>query len=150
MSSLLEALKTEYDLCINHPSEYQSLVNSISDLFSFKGERRIIADYCPVRIVGKYSTAPIILFGLSPGIDAKLSPLEDEEARKSWEHYIRLYFNFFEFPQFWIKSPYYVAIGHSVSGLTNNECMSKPELLDFLPLQCRTNSLSFFKPIVSA
>jgi hypothetical protein len=51
MTGLLEALKAGYDLCINHPSEYQSLVNSISDLFSLKGERRFIADYCPGRIV---------------------------------------------------------------------------------------------------
>jgi hypothetical protein len=49
------------------------------------------------------------MFGLNPGIDAKLSPLEDKEARKSWEHYIRLYVNFYEFPQFRIRSPYYVA-----------------------------------------
>ena len=130
MTRLLEAIKEEYNLCINHPSEYQSQVNSISDLFILKGEDRFRADYCPVRVVGKYNDAPFIMFGLNPGIDARLSPLEDEEARKSWEHYTRLYFNFFEFPQFWIKSPYYVAIGHLVSGLTNDESTPKPKLLD--------------------
>ena len=52
MTSLLDVLKAEYDLCVNHPTEYD-----ISDLFSLRGDRRLISDYCPVRIVGKYDTA---------------------------------------------------------------------------------------------
>ena len=67
MTNLLEALKAEYDLCINHHSECLDLVNSISDLFSLKGEGRFISDYCPVRIVGKYCSAPFVTFALNPG-----------------------------------------------------------------------------------
>jgi hypothetical protein len=88
-----------------------------------------IADYCPVRIVGKYDTAPFVMFALNPG-GTMIRKAEDEEARKSWEHYLRLYANWFKFPQYWIKSPYYVALGHLLRGLTNNDSMQPTELFD--------------------
>jgi len=130
--NLLEELKSEYDLCINNPSEYQRKVDSISDLFFLKGKRRLKWNYCPVRVFGKYPSAPFVMFGINPGIFQKDSPLEDAEARKSWRHYQNLYLNFYgTFYHFWIKSPYYSAMSHLVAGLSDDhQNKSRWELFD--------------------
>jgi hypothetical protein len=134
---LLKELRTDYNLCIDNPREYHRKVDSISDLFFLKGEDRLKAEYCPVRIVGKYQITPFVMFGLNPGISKTQSPLEDQEARKSWSHYLNLYHNFYGpcFSHFWIRSPYYTALYHLITGLSNNYFnedgnKQKPELLD--------------------
>jgi hypothetical protein len=54
-------------------------------LFSLKGRQRLKGDYCPVYIIGKYETSPFIMWGIIPGFKSKNSPVEDKDARKSWQ-----------------------------------------------------------------
>jgi hypothetical protein len=94
---LLEEIRAEYDLCINNPYEYQRKVDSISDPFSLKGRQGLKGDNCPVYVIGKYDTSPFVMFGINPGYSQKNNPVEDMEARKSWEDYQNLYLNFFRY-----------------------------------------------------
>jgi hypothetical protein len=94
---LLDEIKAEYDLCINNPYEYQKKVDSISDLFSLKGKNRLKGSYCPVYVFGRYQSTPFVMLGINPGFSSRNSPVEDKEARKSWEDYQNLYLNFFRY-----------------------------------------------------
>jgi hypothetical protein len=93
--NLLEEIKADYDLCINNPQEYQMKVDSISDLSSLKGRQRLKGDNCPVYVFGKYETSRFVMFGINPGYSSKNNPVEEMEARKSWQDYQNLYLNFF-------------------------------------------------------
>jgi hypothetical protein len=73
--NLLEEIRAEYDLCINNPHEYQKKVDSISDLFSLIGKQRLKGEYCPVYVVGRYQSTPIVMLGINPGISLKNSPV---------------------------------------------------------------------------
>jgi hypothetical protein len=129
--NLIEEIKAEYELCINNPHQYQSKIDSISNIFSLKGKKRLKGDYCPVYVVGRYQSTPLVLFGLNPGFSSKNSPIEDQEARKSWEDYQDLYLNFFRyFSDQKFESPYYTALGHLLAGLTGDENKSKWDLFD--------------------
>lgn len=114
----MDEIKKEYDLCIQQPFEYKKKVNSISNLLLLKGNKKLIDTDCPVFIVGNYETAPIVMFGINPGYSSKNNPTEDREARISWEHYLQLYknfYNYFESNPF--ESPYYNALKYLISGL---------------------------------
>lgn len=129
--NLLEEIKAEYDLCINNPNEYQKKVDSVSDMFSLRGRQRLKADNCPVYVIGKYETSPYVMFGINPGYSQKNNPVEDMEARKSWEAYQRLYMNFFRyFSDHKFESPYYTALGHLLAGLTGDQSKTKWDLFD--------------------
>jgi hypothetical protein len=126
--NLLEEIKANYDLCINDPYEYQKKVDSVSDLFSLKGKQRLKGDYCPVYVFGKYHSTPIVMLGINPGFSSKNSPIEDMEARKSWQDYQNLYLDFFRyFSNHKFESPYYTALGHLLAGLTGDQSTSKWE-----------------------
>ena len=94
---ILEEIRSDYWLCINKSQEYQQKVDSISDLFSLKRRQWLKGDNCPVYVVGKYELAPVIMFGVNPGYSSVNKPIEEIEARKSWDHYQNLYRNFFLF-----------------------------------------------------
>jgi hypothetical protein len=129
--NLSEEIKVEYDLCINDPRQYQRKVGSISDMFSLKEKKRLKGDYCPVYVVGRYQSTPLVMLGINPGFSSKNSPVEDKEARKSWEDYQNLYLNFFRyFYDQKFESPYYTALGHLLAGLTGDESKSKRDLFD--------------------
>jgi hypothetical protein len=120
-SDLLEEIEAEYDLCINKPEEYQQKVDRISSLFSLKGKNRLKAEICPVYLFGKYRLTPFVMFGINPGYSQTNSPIEDQEARRSWKHYQDLYINFFlYFSNNRFESPYYTSLWHIVSGLVNS------------------------------
>ena len=72
-------------------------VDSISDRLSLKGKQSLKRDYCPVYIFGKYHEAPFVMFGINPGYSYMNSPIEENEARKSWDRYQNLYLNFLDF-----------------------------------------------------
>ena len=114
----MDEIKKEYDLCIQQPFEYKKKVNSISNLLLLKGNKKLIDTHCPVLIVGNYETAPpIVMFGINPGYSSKNNPTEDR-GRISWEHYLQLYknfYNYFESNPF--ESPYYNALKYLISGL---------------------------------
>ena len=109
---LFQEIKNEYNLCINFPEEYKAKVDSISALLFLKNENKLINTDCPVYIVGKYQTAPIVMFGLNPGYNPKNNPKEDIEARKSWSNYLHLYENFYTsfFGNRNFESPYYTSL----------------------------------------
>ena len=69
--NLLEGMKEDYDLCINHPQEYQRKVDYISDLFSLKGRQGFKGDNCPSYVIGKYETSPFVMFGINPAYSSK-------------------------------------------------------------------------------
>ena len=94
---LLQEIKSEYNLCINKPREYQQKVDSISTLLSIKGKKILIGNNCPGYIIGKYHSSPFIMFGINPGYSPINNPIEDAEARKSWKHYQDLYLTSFSF-----------------------------------------------------
>jgi hypothetical protein len=126
---LLEETRAEYYLCINDHQKYQAKVDAISNLFHLSGRQRLKGDNCPVFVVGKYNKTPIVMFGLNPGYSLKNNPVEDQEARRSWEHYQNLYLNFFRyFSNHRFESPYYTALGHLLAGLTGDQSRSKWEL----------------------
>jgi|SRR5215211_511862 len=129
--NLLEEIKADYDICINNPYEYQKKVDSISDLFSLKGRQRLKGDYCPVYVFGRYQSTPFVMLGINPGFSSKNSPVEDKEARKSWQNYQNLYLNFFRyFSDNKFESPYYTALGHLLAGLTGAQNKSKWDIFD--------------------
>ncbi|MGA9843220.1 MAG: hypothetical protein WBQ25_12980 [Nitrososphaeraceae archaeon] len=118
---LLQEIKSEYELCINKPREYQQRVDYISKLLSLKGGKILRGDNCPVYIVGRYQSAPFVMFGINPGYSQINNPKEDAKARKSWEHYQHLYLNFFlYFSANRFESPYYTSLWHFFSGLLSN------------------------------
>jgi hypothetical protein len=129
--NLLEEIKADHDLCINNPHEYQQKVDSISNLFSLRGRQRLKGDNCPVYVVGKYQSTPFVMFGINPGYSPINNPQEEIEARKSWEHYQKLYLNFFLFfDKHEFESPYYTSLWQLLSGLTEEQKKSKWELFD--------------------
>jgi hypothetical protein len=129
--NLLGEMKADYDLCINYPHEYQKKVDHISDLFSLKGRQRLKGDNCPAYVIGKYETSPFVMFGVNPGYSHKNNPVEDKEARKSWQDYQNLYLNFFRyFSDNKFESPYYTALGHLLAGLTGVQNKSKWDIFD--------------------
>jgi hypothetical protein len=129
--NLLEEIKADYDLCINNPHEYQRKVDSTSDLFSLKGRQRLKGDNCPAYIIGKYETSPFVMFGINPGYSHKINPVEDLEARKSWDDYQNLLLNFFRnMSEHKFESPYYTALGHLLGGLTGVENESRWAISD--------------------
>ena len=119
---ILQEIRSDYHLCINNPNEYQQKVDTISNLFSLKGRQRLKGDNCPVYVVGKYKSAPVAMFGVNPGYSSVNNPIEEEEARKSWEHYQNLYQNFFLFfSNRGFESPYYTSLWYLLSGLIDCE-----------------------------
>jgi hypothetical protein len=117
---ILDEIKSDYELCINKPHEYQLKVDSISDLFFLKVRQRLKGDNCPVYVVGRYESAPFVMFGINPGYSSINNPIEEKEARKSWEHYQNLYRNFFLFfSHHGFESPYYTSLWYLLSGLVD-------------------------------
>jgi hypothetical protein len=101
-----------------NPTEPENKVDLISKMFKLRGKNRLKSDNCPVYIVGKFQTAPIIMFGVNPGYSHKNNPTENAEARKSWRNYQNLYLNFYQFfAGHEFESPYYTALWHLLSGL---------------------------------
>jgi len=118
---LLNKIKEEYELCINRPQEYQKTVDSVSSLLGLKNKYKLISDHCPVYFVGNYSQSNLVFFGLNPGHSEVNSPIEDEEARISWDKYQQLYLNFFSyFEKMGFESPYYTSLWYLLKGLTHN------------------------------
>ena len=100
-------------------------------LFSLKGRQRLKGDNCPAYVIGRYEKSPFVMFGINPGYSQKNNPVEDMEARKSWEGYQSLYLNFFRyFADHKFESPYYTALGHLLAGLTGDQGKSKWDLFD--------------------
>ena len=97
MADLLHEIREEYLLYTIDQRRYEKKVNSISDMFGLTRKNRFKADYCAVYVVGRFQCAPIIMFGLNPGYSSRNSPIEENEARKSWEDYQNLYLNFFKY-----------------------------------------------------
>ena len=92
-------------------------VNTTTDLregnCSFPISLELKGDNCPAYIIGKYETSPFVMFGINPGYSRKNNPVEDMEARKSWDDYQNLNLNFFRFfSGHKFESPYYTALGH--------------------------------------
>jgi hypothetical protein len=119
LTELLKQIRNEYQDYAQFPVEYKKKVDSISNLFGLRNKNRLKTDYFPVFVIGKYQTAPVIYFGINPGYSSKNSPIEENEASKSWEHYQSLYLNFFQyFSHYKFESPYYNALWYFLSGLT--------------------------------
>jgi hypothetical protein len=116
---LTQEILDEYLLYACDPVKYKKKVNSISDMFGLTKKNRLKTDYSPVYVVGKFQTAPIVTFGINPGYSSKNSPIEENEAGKSWQHYQSLYLNFFQYFSYnKFESPYYTALWYLLSGLT--------------------------------
>jgi hypothetical protein len=144
MQNLLDEIRNEYELYVKNPVEYEKNVNSISDLFGLKGKNRFKSDNCFVYVVGKYQRAPVIMFGINPGYSSTNNPTEENEARKSWQHYQSLYVNFYEFfSNNKFESPYYTALWYLLSGLTGIKNSQRKEMgiVRQVSLQLGTNSL---------
>lgn len=117
----MNKVKEEYDLCINKPHDYKKRVDSVSNLLGLKGKYKLISDHCSAYVIGNYKQANIIFFGLNPGHSDTNSPIEDKEARISWNRYQQLYLNFFVyFEKMRFESPYYTSLWYLLTGLTNN------------------------------
>ncbi len=122
MTDLLREIRNEYQDYAQFPVEYKKKVDSISNMFGLKNKNRFKTNYCPVYVVGKYQTAPIIFFGVNPAFSSKNSPIEENEASRSWDHYQSLYLNFFQyFSRHKFESPYYTALWYLLSGLTGTD-----------------------------
>lgn len=117
----MDKIKEEYELCINNPQEYKKRVDAVSNLLGLKGKYKLISDHCPAYIIGNYSQSNIVFFGLNPGHSDANSPIEDKEARISWDRYQQLYQNFFSyFEKMEFESPYYTSLWYLLTGLMNN------------------------------
>ncbi|CAN5425073.1 hypothetical protein BH18THE1_BH18THE1_05120 [soil metagenome] len=126
MADLLHEIREEYLLYTIDRRRYEKKVNSISDMFGLTRKNRFKTDYCAVYVVGRFQCAPIIMFGLNPGYSSRNSPIEENEARKSWEDYQNLYLNFFKyFSHNKFESPYYTALWYLLSGLTGTHFPKK-------------------------
>ncbi len=126
MVELIQEIRDEYELYTQNPVGYEKKVDSISDMFGLTKKNRLKTDYCAVYVVGKFQTAPIVFFGVNPGYSSKNSPIEENEASKSWQHYQSLYLNFFQyFSHHKFESPYYTALWYLLSGLTGTNYPKK-------------------------
>lgn len=126
MTHLLQEIQEEYFLYTLDQLQYKKKVNSISDMFGLKQKNRLKADYCAVYVVGRYQSAPIIMFGMNHGYSHRNSPIEENEAKKSWENYQNLYLNFFRyFSHNKFESPYYTSLWYLISGLTGTNFPKK-------------------------
>jgi hypothetical protein len=129
---LEEEMKAEYHLCINRPEEYRKKVDTISDLFHLNTAKgnRLKSNDCPIYIVGHSNE--YILVGLNPGYSAINNPVEEMEARKSWEHYLDFYqykfFKFFNAKKF--ESPYYKSLYLLLSNLSNSQELNLWQFFD--------------------
>jgi hypothetical protein len=56
---MLDTIKSEYDLYKKSSTDYQSKVNSVSDLFSMKGKDRFKWNYCPVALSHSFGSIAI-------------------------------------------------------------------------------------------
>ena len=118
-----DEMREEYNLCINEPDKYRKKIDAISDLFHLtiaKGNRLKSSD-CPVYVVGHSNE--FIMVGLNPGYSSINNPVEEVEARKSWEHYLDFYqykfFKFFEANKF--ESPYYKSLYLLLSNISGHQ-----------------------------
>ena len=85
-------------------------------MFGLTKKNRLKTDYSPVYVVGKFQTASIVTFGINPGYSSRNSPIEENEAGKSWQQYQSLYLNFFQyFSHNKFESPYYTALWYLLS-----------------------------------
>jgi hypothetical protein len=144
LTDLLHEIREEYLLYTLERFQYKKKVNSISDMFGLRKKNRLKTDYCPVYIIGKYETAPIIFFGVNPGYSSKNSPIEENEASKSWEHYQNLYLNFFQyFSHYKFESPYYTTLWYLISGLTGTNYHKKRKWALFDKYLCNMDLIPY-------
>lgn len=113
-------------------------------MFGLRKKNRLRTDYCSVYVIGKYETAPIIFFGVNPGYSSKNSPIEENEASKSWQHYQNLYLNFFQyFSHYKFESPYYTALWYLISGLTGTNYHKKRKWALFDKYLCNMDLIPY-------
>ena len=144
LADLLHKIREEYLLYTLEHFQYKKKVNSISDMFGLTKKERLKADYCAVYVIGKYETAPIIFFGVNPGYSSKNSPIEENEAGKSWQHYQNLYHNFFQyFSHYKFESQYYNALWNLLSGLTGTNYPKKRKWALFDQYLCNLDLIPY-------
>ncbi len=114
---MISEIKTDYDLCINQPLEYQRKVDHVSDLLSFKGKDPLKNNNCAAYIVGR-PESKFVLFSLNPGYVYDWNVKEDKELRQSWEVYQKFFLNFFQH-NYSEDSRFYNGFGQLFCGLTN-------------------------------
>jgi hypothetical protein len=146
---LIQEIRDEYELYAQNPVGYEKKVDSISDMFGLTKKNRLKTDYCPVYVVGKFQTAPIVFFGVNPGYSSKNSPIEENEASKSWEHYQSLYLNFFQyFSHHKFESPYYTALWYLISGLTGTSYPKKRKWSLFDQYLCNLELIPYHSEVI--
>jgi hypothetical protein len=126
LADLLQEIREEYQLYTYDQLQYKKKVNSVSDMFGLKQKNRLKTDYCAAYVIGRFQFAPIVMFGLNPGYSVRNSPIEENEANKSWQNYQNFYLNFFRyFSHNKFESPYYTALWYLLSGLTGTNFPKK-------------------------
>jgi hypothetical protein len=126
LADLLQEIREEYQLYTLDQLQYKKKVNSISDMLGLKQKNRLKTDCCAVYVIGRFQFAPIVMFGVNPGYSLRNSPIEENEAKKSWQHYQNLYLNFFRYFSYnKFESPYYTALWYLLSGLTGTHFPKK-------------------------
>jgi hypothetical protein len=113
---LQQEIKTDYELYMNHPLEYQRKVNSISNLLSLNGENSLMAECWPVYVVGR-PESPFVLFGLNPRYGESIGR-EEVDARKGWNEYREYLLNFYK-RRYCPRSPFYNQLGKLFCGMTD-------------------------------
>jgi hypothetical protein len=114
---LIEEIKTDYDLCINQPLEFQRKLDAISDSLGLEGDNRLRSDVTAMYSVGR-SDSPYVMFTLNPGYggDVTVNP-EEVDARKGWgeyQDYVREFYN----RKYCPDSRFYKINGRLLCGLT--------------------------------
>lgn len=83
-------MKQEHKLFFDKHETYKKHVDSISEMFSFTGTDKLLSDYLPVAFAGRFSQKnSIVMFGLNPGFNEQLNPIEEKEHGTTWEDYCK-------------------------------------------------------------
>jgi hypothetical protein len=143
---MINEVKADYDLCINHPAEFQRKLDGISDNLGLEGTDRLLSDCTPAYVVGRLD-APYVMFALNPGYDAN-NMVGQIEGRKGWEEYQQLHREFYK-RKYCPNSRFYKTNGRLLCGLTGLkddwECFDANLLtLELIPYASKTmNGLAF-------
>jgi len=107
-TNYLTKMQQEHKLFFDDHETYKKHVNSISEMFSFTGTDKLMTEYLPVAFAGRYSKkGSIVMFGLNPGFNEEMNPIEEKGHGTTWEDYCKLRSNLYQlFKKLNHPSPY--------------------------------------------
>lgn len=95
---VLREAQEDFELFYTNPKEYRRKVDSVSDLFGFKGDARLRNDFLPTYVVGDLTNKreKYAFFSINPGFRESWNTREEKFKEGNFENYLSFVHNFFE------------------------------------------------------